>query len=320
MATASVRVLAEANSADSPPKIRQLRQVSPLRAVPDLSQRSAPFLKWVGGKTRLLAQLTQLLPDGKYRYAEPFLGGGAMFFHLHNAGKLQHAVLADFSRDIVATNLAVKNTPKPLIAALQVHQSRYIAGDESERSEYFYAVRARHPSEQPMSDVERAARMLFLNRTCFNGLWRENASGRFNAPHGKYAQPNVVQEDRIWAAHRALQTAQIVHSDFRQLPELAKEHRLNFIYLDPPYHPLSATSSFNAYSGGQFSAQSQRELADVCRELDRAGVRWLLSNSDCAYVRDLYQDFSLHTVMAPRSINSKGDGRGEVGEVAICNY
>lgn len=171
-----------------------------------------------------------------------------------------------------------------------------------------------------MDDIERAARMLFLNRTCFNGLWRENRSGRFNAPHGRYANPGIVQVDKLVAASAALQKVDIRQADFRALPELVQEQRSEFVYLDPPYHPLSATSSFNAYSGGTFSGKAQAELADVCRRLDRMGVRFLLSNSDCGYVRELYRGFDIGTIRAARSINCKGGDRGDIDEVVVRNY
>lgn len=282
--------------------------------------QAGPFLKWVGGKGRLISQLRSLMPQGPLRYAEPFLGGGAVFFTLWSEGVLERAVLADTSPDLIATCTALRDQPAALLTALQHHERAYLAADEEGRSTYFYTVRERHPTEFPMTDVERAARMLFLNRTCFNGLWRENSRGRFNAPHGRYERPAIVMEDRLQAASRALQDATVVRADFRALPELVQEHRLDFVYLDPPYHPVSVTSSFNAYSGGQFPASAQRELADVCKRLDGQGVRWLLSNSDCPYIRDLYRGWDVHQVLAPRSVNSKGDARGAVGEVAVRNF
>jgi DNA adenine methylase len=291
-----------------------------LRVVPDPRPQAGPFLKWVGGKGRILPQLRALMPDGKLRYAEPFFGGGAMFFTLWSEGLLDRAVLCDASLDLVVTCTAVRDEREALIATLRDHEKAYLAADEIGRSDYFYAVRERHPTEVAMTGVERAARMLFLNRTCFNGLWRENSRGRFNAPHGRYAKPAIVMEDRLHAAGLALRDAQVLHGDFRALPELVRLYGLDFVYLDPPYHPVSVTSSFNAYSGGQFSATAQRDLADVCRQLDGMGVRWLLSNSDCPLIRELYKGWDIQQVQAPRSVNSKGEGRGAVAEVAVRNY
>lgn len=281
---------------------------------------AAPFLKWVGGKGKLISQLEKHMPQGKVRYGEVFTGGGALFFHLRSQGRLDHALLGDRSVDIVNALTAVRDQPGELIAELRQHESAYLSADAEGRAEYFYWMRNRHPADVALSPVERAARMLFLNRTCFNGLWRENAAGRFNSPHGRYENPSIVQEPRLRAASKALQGAAVVQSDFRAWPQLARDHRLEFVYLDPPYHPLNATSSFNAYSGGSFSAQSQADLAEVCGELDRMGVRWLLSNSDCPFIRDLYGRWHIDTVWAARAVNAKADARGEVREVVVSNF
>ncbi len=292
-----------------------------LRVVPQPHpQRPAPFLKWVGGKGKLLPALRPLMPTGKFRYAEPFLGGGAVFFDLRADERLEHALLCDVGRDLVGACRVVRDALPELLAQLQAHETQYLSENEENRALYFYAVRNRHPGDFAMDDVERAARMLFLNRTCFNGLWRENRSGRFNAPHGRYANPGILQSDKLSAASAALQGVDIRQADFRALPELVQDQRIGFVYLDPPYHPLSATSSFNAYSGGQFSGKAQGELADVCRRLDRQGVRFLLSNSDCGYVRDLYRGFEIGTIRAARSINCKGESRGDIDEVVVRNY
>ena len=294
---------------------------SHLRVVPEPgAARPAPFLKWVGGKGKLLPALRPLMPKGKLRYAEPFVGGGAVFFDLRAEERLEHALLCDLGRDVIGACRMVRDQLPELLARLQEHELNYLTQDEENRALYFYAVRNRHPADFAMDDVERAARMLFLNRTCFNGLWRENRSGRFNAPHGRYANPGILQTEKLHAAHKALQGVELRNADFRALPELVQDQRIEFVYLDPPYHPLSTTSSFNAYSGGQFSGKAQAELADVCRRLDRMGVRFLLSNSDCGFVRDLYRGFDIGTIRAARSINCKADARGDIDEVVVRNY
>ncbi|MCO4763816.1 MAG: Dam family site-specific DNA-(adenine-N6)-methyltransferase, partial [Myxococcales bacterium] len=183
----------------------------------------------------------------------------------------------------------------------------------------FYQIRSRHPMDVDMDDVERAARMLFLNRTCFNGLWRENLSGRFNTPHGRYANPRIARIPELQACHRALQTADVAERDFRMLPKLVRDHRIDFVYLDPPYHPISATSAFNAYSRGGFGARDQAELAEVCVELDKMGVRFMLSNSDCELIRDLYARFDIQQIFAARNVNCKADKRGKVSELVVRN-
>ncbi len=280
---------------------------------------AGPFVKWVGGKTRLLEQLEPLLPREIARYAEPFVGGGAMFFHLRGQGRLQHAALTDANRDVVTAYRVISEDVELLIDALHLHERRYLQHDADGRAAYFYRVRERHPVDVAMDDIERASRMLFLNRTCFNGLWRENKAGRFNTPHGRYARPQIVQADKLRAAAGALRDVHVEERDFRRLPELVREHDIDFVYLDPPYHPISATSAFNAYAGGGFSARAQRELGEVCRELDRMGVRIMLSNSDCELIRKIYKGFDIQVVKAPRAVNCRGDRRGDVDEVVVRN-
>lgn len=308
-AVASISPLAARQPAAATTQFRQEPEHGPAK----------PFLKWVGGKGRLLPQLLDHVPAGPLRYGEAFVGGGALFFALHGAGRLQTAVLTDLSPEVVNAHTCVRDRPRELHAALVAHEAAYLAGNDEDRADYFYRVRALHPELVHLEPVERASRMLFLNRTCFNGLWRENASGRFNSPHGRYAVPNIADAQRIFRSSAALQAASIVRADFRQWPELVQTHGIDFVYLDPPYHPLTPTSSFNAYSGGSFSPQSQRDLADVCADLDRRGVRWMLSNSDCAFVRGLYKHWNIHGIRAPRAVNSKGDQRGDVDEVLVTN-
>ncbi len=311
-----------APTANSSPRRSALRLVpsAPLQADVDAARgHAAPFIKWVGGKTRLLADLELLRPKVIRRYAEPFVGGGAMYYHLWNGGGLEHALLCDLNTDVVTVYRTVRDQPDALLMALYRHQSSYLACDETGRAAYFYDVRARHPDDHNMGDVERAARMLFLNRTCFNGLWRENRSGRFNSPHGRYKKPVIAPEQRLRTATVALHDTTVVEADFRALPGLAAEHDIDFVYLDPPYHPISATSAFNAYSQGAFPGSAQQALADVCGELDSMGIRFMLSNSDCAFIRDIYRHFDIRTVQAPRAVNCKGSGRGKVAEVVVRN-
>lgn len=322
-ASPALRALDGGKAAPRPAGQRSSRTAGRLPAIDEASQ-AGPFLKWVGGKGRLLGQLDALMPDDIERYIEPFVGGGAMFFHLRSRGLAGASVLADANHDVVNAWTVVRDEVDALVDALHRHERSYVARDDDGRAAYFYDVRARHPAEleragQPMAPVERAARMLFLNRTCFNGLWRENSSGRFNTPHGRYARPQIAQRERLHAASRQLIGVQLTISDFRVLPQLARDHGADFVYLDPPYHPVSATSAFNAYAGGGFSSRDQRELGDVCRELDRMGVRFLLSNSDCPLIRDIYREFDVEIVRAPRAVNCRADRRGDVDEVAVRN-
>ena len=329
MATASKSVTAaSAPAAVSGPRaanrptLRLLRDGdgAPAQVVgqPGNAEPARPFFKWVGGKTRLLPQLDALRPSHVGRYAEPFLGGGAVYFHLRNEAAFSGALLTDFNPDVVNAFTVVRDHLDALLAALRRHQALYLSRDAEGRAAYFYSVRDQHPDSRT-DPVTRAARMLFLNRTCFNGLWRENKSGRFNTPHGRYANPVIAPTARLSAASAALQHATIERADFRSIPKLVRDHRVDFVYMDPPYHPISTTSAFNAYSQGGFSGRAQAELADVCRELDRMGARFMLSNSDCPLIRELYDGFDIQVVMAPRAVNCKADKRGAVPEVVVRN-
>ena len=287
---------------------------------PRLATPPGPFMKWAGGKARLISQLDPLFPAHVGGYLEPFVGGGAVFFHLYNAGRFDRAVVADYNPDVVNVWRTIRDDPDTLTALLQIHERRYLRADAGGRACYFYEVRGRHPVDHPeMGAAERAARMLFLNRTCFNGLWRENASGRFNAPHGRYPTPHIAQDERIAVDTLALRDVVIAQADFRRVPDLVRAHDVDFVYLDPPYHPVSATSSFNAYSGGQFSSRDQADLAAICHDLDAAGVRFVLSNSDCPLIRALYAGFEIVTVSAPRAVSARATSRGNVTEVAVRN-
>ncbi|HAN31673.1 MAG TPA: DNA methyltransferase [Myxococcales bacterium] len=281
--------------------------------------KPAPFVKWVGGKGRLLSDLQQYIPAEIGRYAEPFVGGGAVFYHLAAQHQLSEAILADVNPDVVNAYRVVKSQVEPLIVALMRHEKCYLSLDAEGRKAYFYEVRSRHPMDVEMNAVERAARMLFLNRTCFNGLWRENRSGRFNTPHGRYAKPRIARAPQLRLCSQVLDKATVLERDFRLLPKLCRDHQIDFVYLDPPYHPISQTSAFNAYSNGGFSSRDQAELAEVCAELDRMDVRWVLSNSDCELIRSLYTPFNIGQIWAPRAVNSDASKRGRVSEVVVVN-
>ncbi len=305
------------------PTLRLLRPGGPGVEVPigqpGKAQPARPFIKWVGGKSKLIPALDTLRPHSIARYAEPFLGGGAMYFHLRNESAFAGALITDANHDVVNVFTVVRDHIDALLAALRRHQALYLSRLGEDRAAYFYAVRSDHPGDRDMTPVERAARMLFLNRTCFNGLWRENKSGRFNTPHGRYASPVIAPAAKLRAASAALQVADIDSADFRKIPQLVSDHDIDFVYMDPPYHPISETSAFNAYSRGGFSGRAQQELRDVCVELDKMGVRFVLSNSDCDFIRGLYDSFDIRTVMAARSVNCKADKRGSVREVVVRN-
>ncbi len=274
-----------------------------------------PLLKWAGGKGELLPELLRRLDmlEGFGRYHEPFMGGGALFFELVRLGKmpLKKARLSDNNKPLAETYLAVREDVDRVIKLLLEHKARH--GED-----YFYAVRARKQREAPKDRFARAARIVYLNKTCYNGLYRENSKGQFNTPFGRYKNPNICDEPNLRATAEALKKATIEHAHFTSVLEHAEPG--DFVYLDPPYHPISRTSSFTAYDKGGFNEDSQRLLAGTFRELSGRGVHVLLSNSMTDFVRELYRDFRIDEVMVTRSINSKGDKRGRIGEALVRNF
>ena len=271
-----------------------------------------PFLKWVGGKAQLLAQFDKFFPTEITRYFEPFVGGGAVFFRLKHRFPRMRAFLRDINPELINTYLAVRDFPQELMRRLDEHAARFRA----EKDDYFYLVRAQHHlTGDDKKIVERAARMIFLNKTCFNGLWRVNARGEFNVPIGSNKNPGLYDEENLLAASRALEGVHLAVQDFRET--LNQTRRGDFAYVDPPYYPVSATASFTSYAKEDFGEGEQRELHAVFAEAARRGARLMLSNSDAPFIRKLYRDFQIHTVQARRAINCDGSKRGAVNEVVV---
>jgi DNA adenine methylase len=274
-----------------------------------------PIVKWAGGKTRLLGELLQRIPTRFGTYAEPFAGGAALFFALAGeaAGKgrdrraFQRAILGDQNDELVACYRAVKRDVGAVIEAL---------GAYKHDRDLFYVTRDRVTAG--MTEVERAARLLFLNRTCYNGLWRVNASGKFNVPFGRYKNPRILDEDALRAASRALRGVDIVHGDF--LAITSKLGAGDFVYLDPPYVPLSKTAAFTSYAKAGFTAPDQERLARELHALKARGVMAMLSNADTPETRALYRGFALTLVPVPRSINSDPLKRGDARELIVTTY
>lgn len=253
-----------------------------------------PFLKWVGGKASSLRQLEEFFPHEIDRYIEPFLGGGAVFFHLKHRFPDLRPLLRDSNKELINCYRAVRDRPEDLMRLLDEHSDAFRAqGDD-----YFYTVRKQHDLTD---DLARAARTLFLNKTCFNGLWRVNAKGEFNTPVGSNKTPNLYSRDNLLAASAALQNAQLEAQDFHKTVEEAR--RGDFIYFDPPYLPVSIYSDFKRYTPDQFRDAGQVELARVFRELDTMGCRVVLSNSEHPRTRELYAGLSIQVVSALSSIN-----------------
>lgn len=271
------------------------------------ANRPRPVLKWAGGKGRLLPELQARLPDSFATYHEPFIGGGALFFTLAGQGHLGRARLSDANPSLIDVYLALRDDVDAVIAHLREHAY------ERER---YYRVRALDPATLTLP--ERAARIIYLNKTCYNGLYRENRRGQFNVPFGRYKNPTICDEPNLRAAARALQGADIARQHFSTVLDHAQPG--DFVYFDPPYHPLSPTANFTAYDRHGFGPDDQRRLRDVFAALGGRGVRAMLSNSDTPFVRELYGGFRVDQVFVARAVNSKANGRGKVAEVIVWNY
>lgn len=286
-----------------------LRPVVPARARGSVPR---PFLKWAGGKGQLLDRILPRIDEaGPFRrYHEPFVGGGAVYFELARAGRLPHgAMLSDTNPNLIDAWVGVKLHVEQVIAELHEHAGRHDSG-------WYYQVRMARPT----NPASRAARVIYLNKTCFNGLYRENSRGAFNVPMGRYAHPSIVDEANLRACAQALRGAELRVAAFDD--SLARAESGDFVYLDPPYVPVSATASFTAYAAGGFAEAAQRRLALRFGELERRGVRALLSNSDTPLTRELYgvHGDRCESVTARRAVNSRADRRGAVGEILVRNY
>lgn len=270
-----------------------------------------PFLKWVGGKRQLIDVINPLLPSNfsKLKYYEPFIGGGAIFFHFQN----KNSSINDFNGDLVNAYQVVKDNLEELLVNLGKHLNT---------SEYFYKIRELDRSEdfKKVSSIEKASRLIYLNKTCYNGLYRVNNSGEFNSPFGSYKNPNIINEPVLRAVSKFLQDNKIdiTNSDYADAVSSADEK--SFIYFDPPYHPISNSSNFTGYVQGGWQELDQQRLKQTCDELTNRKVKFLLSNSSNEFIKDLYKDYFITTVQASRAINSVGDKRGAVDELLIRNY
>lgn len=267
----------------------------------------APFLKWAGGKRRLLAQYQEYFPPqaAVRRYYEPFIGSAAVFFHL----QYTLAYLSDRNERLIDVYRAVQQDVEGVIHALRIHRNE---------ADHYYAVRAQDPAG--LTQAERAARLIYLNKTCYNGLYRENSKGEFNVPFGRYRNPTICDEARLRAAARALQGVELRTTDFAGA--VADAGAGDFVYFDPPYVPLSQTSNFTSYERNVFGMEDHLRLAEVIAQLTGQGCNVMLSNSSAPLVRDLYhgRGYRLIPIQARRNINSKADRRGPVPELLILNY
>jgi len=272
-------------------------------ATPPGINKPRPPVKWAGGKGQLIAQFEPLFPIDIDLYIEPFVGGGAVFFHLSPS----RAVLIDNNPELINFYIVVRDKLQDLFVDLQKHQND---------RDYYYSVRALDPKK--MDPVSRASRFLYLNKTGYNGLWRVNKEGKHNVPFGQYKNPRIVDRKNLILVSRVLRNAEIIRGDFSKSLDYVLPGA--FIYLDPPYHPLSDTANFTSYTPDAFGEDEQRRLAEFFKQLDKKGARVMLSNSNTPFIRELYKGYDIKVVYARRAINCRAEKRGPVPELVIRNY
>lgn len=270
-----------------------------------------PPLKWVGGKRQLLSEINKYIPKEIDIYFEPFLGGGAVFFDLEP----DKAVINDYNSELINVYKTIKDDVEKLIEYLRVHE-------ENNSKEYYYTVRAwdREEGYSERSNIEKASRIIFMNKTGFNGMYRVNSKNQYNVPYGKYKNPAIVNEDVLRSVSAFLNDIDvtILNGDFVEAVTHAKAG--DFVYLDPPYVPLNETSAFTSYTINGFNKEDQIRLRELCDDLDNRGVKFLLSNSNVPFIQEQYENYTIEIVGATRAINSKASKRGKVEEVLIRNY
>jgi DNA adenine methylase len=272
-----------------------------------VTNKSYPFVKWAGGKRQLINQMENFFPKNFNKYIEPFVGGGAVFFHLLP----KNAIISDCNSELINCYNVIKHNVIELIKSLRTYKYE---------KEYYYQIRDLDRdkiSYNKLSDVEKAARTIYLNKTGYNGLYRVNSKGSFNVPFGFHKNPTICDRDNLIAVHFALREVEILNSSFEVCLNLAEKD--DFVYFDPPYHPLSETSNFTSYNKGNFGKTSQNKLFEIFKALDNRGCKLLLSNSYSDYILNLYKDYEINVLKARRSINSNAKRRGMIREVLIKN-
>lgn len=270
----------------------------------------APVLKWVGGKRQLIEAFSPLLPQRYTSYCEPFVGGGALLFHLQP----KTAYVNDINSDLMRVYTVIKDQVDELIEEIKTYKNE---------STFFYSVRDWDRDRQKydsLSDVKKAARILYLNKTCYNGLYRVNNAGEFNSPFGNYRNPNIVNEPVLRAVSSYFNNSTVTFTSVDYTEVLSNVKKGTFVYLDPPYDPISETSNFTGYSRGGFSKEEQVRLRMCCDELDKRGIKFMLSNSATDFIKDQYSAYNITEVHAKRVINSVGTKRGDVDEIVVRNY
>src|SRR5690554_455027 len=289
----------------------------------------SPFLKWAGGKRQLLPVINDNLPrelkEGKIqRYIEPFVGGGAVFFDLIQKYTFEQVILNDYNKDLINLYTVIQNNVTALINNLKPISDQYLSLDETDRKSYFYTIRESY-NETGIDSLQKAVYLLFLNKTCFNGLYRVNRKNHFNVLHGRYKNPTILNEKNLLSVSKALKNVDIIAGDFSMVDKYVNSK--TFVYLDPPYRPLNSSSSFTSYSNNEFDDKEQIRLSEFFVTLDNKGAKLMLSNSDPKnanqeddFFDKLYENYNIKRVSAKRSINSNSNGRGKINELLITNY
>ena len=279
-----------------------------------ISASPKPFVKWAGGKRQLIPEIEKHLPEKFSSYYEPFLGGGALLFHLLSENKNLKGYVSDLNSDLILAYVTIRDNLNGLLKSLQKHSDNYFSDSKS----YYYSIRETNPNSQ----IEKVSRLLFLNRTCFNGLYRVNSKGKFNVPLGRYSNPNIVQEENLHSVNQFLNHNKIIIKcqDFSSTVEKVKKG--DFVYFDPPYQPVSKTANFTSYTNGNFGLNDLKRLAKVSNQLTKKGVNVLLSNSSSKQVRELFssKDWEIFEIQANRAINSDSNKRTGHAELLIKNY
>lgn len=271
----------------------------------------SPFLKWVGGKRQIIPVMKDYLPKNisSLTYCEPFVGGGAFLFYIQP----KKAIINDYNAELINVYRVIRDHVDELIENLKLHENK---------AEYFYQIRSidRNPLFCNLTDIEKASRIIYLNKTCFNGLYRVNNAGEFNAPFGRYKNPNIINEPTLRAVNRYLNSTNIEILNGDYLNVLQRIPVNSFVYLDPPYHPVSETANFTGYIQGGWTERDQIRLKNACDQLTGRGIKFLLSNSSADFIKELYDGYIVNTVKAARCINSDADKRGQIDEFLIKNY
>lgn len=276
-----------------------------------------PFLKWVGGKTKLVPELVEMFPKKFDNYFEPFVGGGALFYEVIQKYNVGFSSINDINKKLIIAYKQIKQNPKELISFLKTIDDEYKKLSLEEQEKYFYSIRKKY-NEEIIDDKTTASYLIFLNKTCFNGMYRENSKGQYNIPFGDQKNPNICDKENILAVSKCLENTEITNYSFEESVEKCKKNDL--VYFDPPYHPVNATSSFTGYSKSSFGEIEQKKLKEVFADLADRGCFVMLSNSHTPFIEELYKDFHINYRYAARSINSKGDKRGKIKEVVVTNY